>query len=553
MKYSKPALIASVIAVVFAVFMATTILVVTVWSAQSIVNAGGSKPDRSWAESEHYTEPDPVTASNAEDFYAQNIHWGSCRADQITDRGSASKSSLSEYQCARLYAPLDWEEPAGEQITLSLAIHRSGSEGAPALFFNLGGPGGASVNSITYQVEDSLGKDLVQKYDIVALDPRGVGESTPLKCLSDAELDTYNATGSFFGVNSKREEETPQEIVESSTRELTFLADHCEHRSGDLFAHIDTVSAAKDFDMVREVLDQPNFNYLGYSYGTFLGATYAELFPAKTGRMVLDGAIDPSMSVNEVSDLQMRGFEDSIGHWMDICLASKSCPFTGDRSAALKQLKDFLLGLDEEPLPTYDRKRPLTMNLALGAVIGTMYSEDTYPVLTQALSSALKDDDGSQLLYIADILNDREDDGSYSSNGTEALIAINNLDYEAAGTIEEWERDAELLKRELPVFGTWAGYASAGLDTWPTSHAQRQEIHAKGSQPIVVVGTTHDPATPYVMAQRLASQLDEGVLVTYDGWGHTAYSKDAGSCVVGAVEGYLLDGTVPQNGLTCSK
>lgn len=545
MKYSKPALVLSVIAVV----LASSILITSVLVARGLTDGGGFAVD---AGAREPTEPEPVTASSAEDFYAQRIRWGGCTREQIAAADYSTKS-LSDYECARLYAPLDWDDPAGEQISLSLAIHRSGEKDAPALFYNLGGPGGAAVKSISHQVQDNLGTGLVKRYDVVALDPRGVGESTPVNCLSDAELDAYNTSGSFSGQARDTEEKTPEQIVASAVQDLGFLAENCRKLSGNLFAHIDTVSAAKDLDMVRGVLGQERLHYLGYSYGTFLGATYAELFPERAGRMVLDGALDPSMNLNEVSDLQMRGFEDSIGHWMDTCLASKSCPFTGERSAALGQLRAFLDGLHDAPLPTSDPDRPLTSNLAVSAIIGMLYSEESYQVLTQALSSAVKDEDGSQLLFIVDYRNEREPDGTYSSNGTEALIAINNLDYEAAGTIEEWARDAEALKKELPVLGPLAGYASAGLEQWPTSHAQRAEIRASGSQPIVVVGTTHDPATPYAMAQRLADQLDEGVLVTHEGWGHTAYSKDADSCVVGAVEGYLLDGAVPEDGLVCSK
>lgn len=496
-----------------------------------------------------YTHPDTVTATSVEDFYQQKIHWGRCESSRITT-DSERPAHLSSYECATLYAPLDWDNPSGEQITLALGIHRSGKTQAPVLFFNLGGPGGAAVQALSYQVEHNLGTALVAHYDLLAVDPRGVGASTPVKCLSDEQLDLYNAQGSLLD-ESATSGDTPEEIVAGAQAEARAIAEGCQTMSGNVFRHIDTVSAAKDFDMVRAVLGLDTFNYLGYSYGTFLGATYAELFPKRVGTMVLDGAINPAASVNEVSDIQMRGFEDSINHWIDVCRQSTACPLTGSHDQARSQLIDFLNSLDETALETFDPARPVTRNLATTAIIGMLYSEDTYVTLTQALMSAIESRDGSQLLLIADFLNERNEDGSYSSNGTEALMAVNNLDYTPVGTITEWAKNAELIRSDLPILGNLAGYASAGLDSWPTSHAQRTPITAQGSAPIVVIGTTHDPATPYVMAQKLAQQLESGILVTNEGWGHTAYSRDANSCITGAVESFFLEGVLPQDGLVC--
>lgn len=498
--------------------------------------------------------PESVGQGTVEAFYGQTIHWGECSKDQVALTRDYRPTDMSAYQCAQLYAPLDWDDPSGEQITLSLAVHRSGTDGAPVLFYNLGGPGGAAIKSLSYQIEDNLGSALVNNYDIVAVDPRGVGTSTPVKCLTDAQLDAYNSTGSVTDASEQdRASETPEQIVADATAQLETIAKGCESMSGDLFRHIDTVSAAKDFDMIRAVLGQKTFDYLGYSYGTFLGATYAGLFPDRVGRMVLDGAIDPAMSIDEVSALQMRGFEASIEHWIDTCLTTNACPLKGTKEQAISQLTDFLDGLEQNPIPTSDDNRPLTKNLAITAIIGMLYSEQSYSMLLQALTPAIENEDGSQLLYLADYVSDRNSDGTYASNGTEALIAVNNLDYGPVGTIEDWAKEAGLLQAELPVLGSISGYASAGLDAWPTSHAAREAITADGAAPILVIGTTHDPATPYVMAENLAKELSSGVLVTNEGWDHTAYSKDANSCLVGAVEDYFVSGTVPEAGLTCGK
>lgn len=511
--------------------------------------SGGTTSDSTSTSSSSPSQA-PTTDGTVQGFYSQQVTWAQCTADEVTLDVISPPSDLSPYKCATLAAPLDWDDLSGDTISLRVAVY-DGAGGAShgLLFYNLGGPGGAAVKSLSYQVTQNLGKDLVSNYDIVALDPRGVGESTPIVCMSDAERDEYNADDA----DRSEADETPQAIVARAEKLMGDIGAGCTKYSGDIAAHADTVSAAKDFDMVRAVLGQKTLNYLGYSYGTFLGATYAGLFPEHVGRFVLDGALDPAMSINEVSDLQMKGFEASLEHWVEDCQAGSGCPFTGGTDAGVEALASFVDRLATSPLETSDADRPLTQSLGLTAIIGCLYSTSSYSTLTQAMQQAVSSNDGSMLLRLADYFNDRNDDGTYASTSTDALIAINSLDYPPEGTVEEWAQDAATLKSELPVLGQFAGYASAGLSAWPfTRTATREAISAEGAAPIVVVGTTHDPATPYVMAQNLAKELSSGVLVTNEGWDHTAYSKSASSCITGAVEGYLVDGTVPEDGLTCN-
>jgi alpha/beta hydrolase fold. len=483
-------------------------------------------------------------------FYSQGVNWQTCTEDQVTtDSTTNPPKDLTPYQCATLVAPLDWDDPAGDTIELSIARHLASGTSQGSLFYNLGGPGGASVNSLSLMVTDNFGEDLVDNFDLVALDPRGVGASTPVICMTDEERDDYNDQDS----DTSEADQSPAAIIAEAEKVMDSIGQGCLDHSGDLARHIDTVSAAKDFDMARAVLGQEKLNYLGYSYGTFLGATYAGLFPDKVGRFVLDGALDPSLDVNEVSDLQMRGFEDALAHWIEDCQAGSGCPVSGGVEAGQQKLSAFLDRLADSPLATSDPNRPLTQSLALTAILGIMYNTANYSTLTQAMQQAMGNNDGSILLYLADYFNDRNEDGTYASNGTDALIAINSLDYGPVGTPEQWEADADTLAQELPVLGEFAGYSSAGLSAWPIERTStRSAITAPGTPPIVVVGTTHDPATPYVMAQGLAEQLEGGVLVSWEGWDHTAYSKSGSQCVAKAVEGYLVDGTVPEDGLSCT-
>ncbi|WP_291451026.1 alpha/beta hydrolase, partial [Actinomyces sp. ICM47] len=280
-------------------------------------------------------------------------------------------------------------------------------------------------------------------------------------------------------------------------------------------------------------------------------ATYAGLFPENVGRFVLDGALDPSLSIEDVSAMQMRGLDASLQQWIVDCATQSTCPMGRTKDEGISNVRAFLESLDKAPLPTSDPDRPLTESLAITAMIGAMYNTQWWPQLSDAYADAVRRGAGSALLEIADLMNSRNPDGTYADNSTDAINAINNLDYEPEGTTDQWIERADALKSELPILGRYVGYPSAGLSAWPTEHADRQPIHATGAAPILVIGTTHDPATPYPMAQSLAEQLDSGVLITVEGWNHTAYRRGADQCVVRAVEDYLVKGNAPQNGLTC--
>lgn len=491
--------------------------------------------------------PIDVHGGSVQAFYDQGITWGKCAPGTFDSYRGVDSSDPSEYQCAFLKAPLDWDNPDGDQISLALAIHRSGKKDAPALFVNPGGPGGAVVSALPYYAGQGIGEAVVNAYDIVALDPRGVGDSTPVFCMTDAEKDKYNAGSETEGTDA----DTPQSAIAEVQEDSREFAQGCRDHSGAIFEHIDTVSAARDFDMVRSILGQDKLNLLGYSYGTFLGATYAGLYPAQVGRFVLDGALDPSLSVDEVSSMQMRGLDASLQQWITDCATQASCPMGRTKDEGIANVRSFLESLEASPLPTNDPDRPLTEGLAVTAMIGAMYNTQWWPELTNAYSDATRRNDGTAMLEIADLMNSRNPDGTYADNSTDAINAINNLDYKPAGTDAEWIARADALKSELSILDRYVGYPSAGLSAWPTEHAERAPIHATGAAPILVIGTTHDPATPYPMAEALASQLDSGVLITVEGWNHTAYRRGANQCVVRAVEDYLVKDTVPTDGLTC--
>lgn len=487
----------------------------------------------------------PSAVEPLTDPFAQTISWEPCEGPQVTTSPLPAPEDLENYQCATIAAPMNWNDLNSDPINLAIARYTGAGEDAPPLFFNLGGPGGDAVNSLSVFVEKMLPEEISEHYQIVAMDPRGVGESTPIRCRTDEELDQDLA-----GDDIDDPADLPiDERMALYRQEMADFAAQCEERNGDIVGFVDTFSAAQDFEMLRQLMGADSFDYVGYSYGTALGAVYADAFPDKVGRMVLDGALDPATDSNTLVALQARGMEESLYHWIEWCHQQSSCPLDPGLEPSKKQIKEFLTQLDEAPLKTNDPERPLTASLARTGIIGSLYSAESYPLLLQGMQMALNGN-GTILLLLADYYNGREDDGSYS-NSQDAFTVINALDMEPVGTVDEWVAQAEQLREELPVLGEDFGFSSAGLEGWPIQPQQRRtHVTAPGSAPIVVVGTTHDPATPYVMAESLAESLENAVLITVDDWNHGAYTQSGQECVQKAVSAYLLEGTVPAP-LTC--
>lgn len=484
----------------------------------------------------------PVPAG-LEEFYAQDVEWHSC------GKGDSVAAGEGPFQCATVSVPLDYEAPSGERISVALKKRPASREAIGTLLINPGGPGGSGVELVD-SVEGYFSDALLDAYDVVGFDPRGVGASTAVDCLTDAELDAERA--------GSQDDVVAQDVVGEQARaevaeQASGLERSCQARTATagLLDHIDTVSAARDLDVLRALVGDQRLTYLGYSYGTYLGATYADLFPANVGRMVLDGAIDPTLTGAELAAGQARGFEAALRSYVAHCQEGDGCPLTGDVDGGVSQVRDFLTRARTNPVPTSDQDRPLTGDLATSAVIGVLYQDESWSTLTQALNQAMLQNDGSVLLYIADVFASRNSDGTYSGNGDEVINAINCLDYPVTGDPATWDAQASELEADSPTFGSQLAYADQYCQAWGhPSTREHAPIRAAGAAPVLVVGTTGDPATPYEWSQALASQLDSARLVTWEGQGHTAYGR-SGSCVTTAVDAYLLAGTLPEEGLTC--
>ena len=464
------------------------------------------------------------TSAGLERFYAQKLAWTRCDGD---------------FQCAKLTVPIDYADPAGTTITLALLRLRASGDRLGSLVINPGGPGGSGVD-YARAARAVISDDVRKRYDVVGFDPRGVGTSSPVKCLTDAQLDEL--------IDADPTPDTPAE-VDSTVTLFRQFAERCKAGGGELLGHVSTREAARDIDVLRAALGDRKLTYLGKSYGTFLGATYAELFPRSVGRMVLDGALDPALTSEQISLGQAKGFEQATRAFVADCALESSCPLGSTVEGGMERLRELLRRLDASPLPT-DDGRQLTEGLGSLGIAVAMYDEGYWPTLQQALTAGLAGD-GTELLALADAYTERGPDGSYPSNQNTVIYAVNCLDRPEKGGLAQVQRTVKEFTAQAPTWGAFLAWSELPCDYWPvTGTSAPGPISASGSGPIVVVGTTRDPATPYEWAVNLSKQLAQGHLVTYDGDGHTAYLRGS-RCVDKAVDAYLLRGTVPKTNLRC--
>lgn len=459
-------------------------------------------------------------------FYHQKLQWEDC--------GDGSK-------CAHVTVPVDYQRPDGQTMTLKVKVLPSTSGAGRSLFLNPGGPGASGTEFVDYMAS-VFGHRVRAKYDLVGVDPRGVGGSTPIDCLSDRQFDTFTA-----------EDPDPDNTaeIERSRESIKNFGLGCEKRSGAVAAHVSTEEAARDFDIVRALLGEKRFDWFGASYGTQLGATYATLFPARVGRMVLDGAVDPSLSSIQSSLGQTTGFQRALRSYVSDCVKRSSCPLGQTVDPAIDRIAALLQSADRHPLKTVE-KRKLTEGLMYYGIAVTLYNKSTWGMLSQALDAAFKGD-GSVFLRLSDYYFDRQSDGSYDGNLGESFPAIGCLDVADRPTLEQVEAAEPEFVKASPVFGRSMAWGAYSCTDWPIPATHPQiAINAATAAPIVVIGTTRDPATPYEWAQSLTKQLGgSAVLLSRKGDGHTAYAS-GDDCIKNIVDDYLVDGTVPKAGIVCN-
>jgi len=474
-------------------------------------------------------EPKPGTLAQ---YYAQHLDWQAC------DNG---------FQCARLVVPFDYAHPGrGQRFSLPV-IKLPASDPARkagALVVNPGGPGGSGVQ-YAQGARSEFPAALRARFDIVGFDPRGVAGSEPaLRCLTGPQTDTYLA------VDDMPDSAAQLNQVVSASKQY---AARCQQDSGALLPYVGTENAARDLDVLRAALGQARLTYLGKSYGTYLGAWYAQLFPHRVRALVLDGAFDPDTPALQDDMIQARGFQVALKAFLTSCLSAAGCPLGAPGSsvqAAEARLRTLVVRSNSRPLAT----RTGTGQVADGAMLlngvaSALYSRSFWPDLRIGLADATRGD-GSVLLQLADLLAERNPDGTYS-NLVDADTAISCLDRPFPRSLSAWQAAARQAAQTAPLFGAPILWGNLTCAYWPVKSYPLPTIRAAGAPPILVVGTLRDPATPYRWAQALAGDLSSGVLLGWNGDGHTAYGEGS-PCVDTIVNDYFVSLKVPRGGTVCS-
>lgn len=473
-------------------------------------------------------DPSIVDAAPADlrDFYSQQIDWKPC------EEGA--------FQCAKVKVPLDYSKPDGDRIELAAIKLPTNGNKKGTLLVNPGGPGGSGYDFVRDAANTNISDKVRSAYDIVGFDPRGVKRSAPVTCLTDKERDASRAKSYALDTDAGLDE---------ALADNKAIAAKCVEKTGPVLAHIDTISAAKDLDILRGVANDAKLNYLGYSYGTLLGSTYASLFPDNVGRLVLDGAIDPSLSYEELTRGQAVAFEKALRSYVAKCQQTSGCPLTGSVEAGVQQIHNAITAAEANPLPAKDGRKVSGSTFVSGLII-PLYNNDNWPILTRALATALSGD-GTGMLQLADFGADRDPSGTYTSNSTFAFNAINCLDYPMVSDTASMRAEDQELRKASPTLGYYFAYGGSNCKDWPYKNLRTPApAEYSGSAPIVVVGTTGDPATPVEWASALRKQLGNASLLTWKGEGHTAYGR-SNSCIGNAVDDYLVDGKAPADNTVC--
>ncbi|MGW2762688.1 alpha/beta hydrolase [Streptomyces sp. NPDC001275] len=474
------------------------------------------------------------------------LDWKDCPAPSASEGGGAAPSPLpngGKWQCATMKAPLDWSKPKGNTIDIALIRTQAIGPGKRigSLLFNFGGPGGSGIATLPAIAQDYT--KLRSRYDLVSFDPRGVGRSAGVKCETDAQLDQHF-----------QQDAVPQTAAERATfvnNTKQFNA-ACEKNSGKILPHVRTTDAARDIDLIRQVLGDAKLHYFGISYGTELGGVYAHLFPKHVGRAVFDGVVDPTQTPEQASLGQARGFQLALDNFAKDC-ASKGakCPIGSSVRDVEDRIAALLKKLDTNPLSGIFPRR-LTRSAATNGIAQALYSKELWAPLTEGLQLAYAGN-GQILMLLSDAMNGRNANGEYN-NLAAANTAINCADQKQRYTPAFVEQKLPEFRAASPVFGDFLAWGMLSCTQWAVpGAAAHADVSAPGSVPILVVGNTGDPATPYGGAKRMADALGKGVGIelTWQGQGHGAYNSK-NPCVQNAVNRYLLDGKVPPAGTVCA-
>jgi len=497
----------------------------------------GPGPSATPTTSSSAATPDELDGPFA-DYFTQTVDWAPC---------------ADAFECGTIDAPIDWEHADDARSVPLAAIRHRATDPNPigTLFVNPGGPGGSGVDFVRDSLDYFLAADVIAHYDVVGWDPRGVGQSDPVTCYTDpADIADF-----LYYVPTVNADADPEGWVAEQLAVGKRYAEACTQHTGDILQFIDTLSTVRDLELLRAVSGDPQLHYLGYSYGTAIGSIYVDQYPQIVGRVVLDGVVDRQASLVETSVSQQAGFELALTHFVEQCpQLFDDCPFTADTSAGLARIHATLEAFQDHPV-TGANGRTMTGRTLGTAIIEALYSESYWQPLNQMFNEVFASRPVTDTAWtLADLYNDFTPGRGFSSNLQDAFLAIYCVDYPVvtdpavlADMQAQLEAASPTLTLDLPPT------PDPVCTNWPYQYrgGQHGPLTGKGAAPVLIVSTTGDPATPYEEGVKLADDLESGVLLTFDGEGHTAYSAFGNGCILDTVDAYLLDGTVPADGTRC--
>lgn len=504
------------------------------------VQAGGARSMPADALPADTTPAD--AASPSPPLTAADLEWSEC-----TDLEGAGP----ELECATLPVPLDHTDPGGATIDIALvrvpALDAGDRKGS--ILFNPGGPGASGVelivNAGTY-FQEIIGDDVAEQFDLVGFDPRGVGRSAPIDCVDDAWLDEH------LYLDDTPDTAEEEQLLDEADTELT---EACRDQYGDQLGLFSTEATARDMDLIRAAVGDEQLTYYGASYGTYLGAVYATLFPERVRALLLDAAFDPTgESSFDVALTQTVGFEQAFEDWAAWCDdEGPSCAFApSDGSATAERWDALRATAEEEPFRSADG-RDANEGVLVSATKAALYSRSSWPRLSLALVDA-EAGDGAGLLALADEYNGRADDGTFD-NSQQAFQVIVCASGISASPVDDPEQAAEELRTEAPRFGADAtadSFDGSDSCTELTGAVEPAAIDYRGPGPVVIIGGLNDPATPFRWAEKMQAAMGpSSVLVSYDGDGHTAFGYS--TCVADVATALFSEATAPEPGVTCSE
>jgi pimeloyl-ACP methyl ester carboxylesterase len=466
-----------------------------------------------------YTQSQPDYPKTLSGYYAQEIDWKSCRQD---------------FQCATLAVPIDYKKLATGTFEIALLKYKARtSKKLGSLIVNPGGPGGSGVD-YAYAAEYIFSPAILDRYDIVGFDPRGVSRSAPIRCLSDKELDANNNS------DSKPDNDAEFQQILKDTKKYV---EKCKEKNKYL-ASYSTANVARDLDILREAVGDKQLSYMGKSYGTYLGTLYAQFFPEKVGRVVLDGAVDPSLSNFQQTLTQAIGFDQAFNSFAADCTKRKSCTLPKDRDAAVAEMQQLFNQAAQKPFRTKRQSgRTLSESMMVLGTASAMYDSQTgWPKLRRAIAEA-QEGYGDIFLELADEYTGRQNDGSYPNNEFDSGAVIDCLDFNEPRNVQRIRSDAKAFAAEAPLFGPYLAYGGVTCKFF-NQDTEVTILPTATANPVIVIGTTGDPATPYEWSEGLSKLLTNSRLISLTGEGHTGQGQ-GNACIDDQIDDFYLTGKAP--------